>query len=135
MAQGVRTYLKGKYLVADVTELEAEKILDYTGTEDPAGTVAKWDFQMEYPEESNPSAALVEAYNKRGNIDGKVFLDAWKFAGEAQADKDKDGKTISGSKKEKIVEYIKNIPGLTFQQRKKLFELLNVGSIKGTPWE
>lgn len=135
VAQGVRTYLKGKYLVADVTELEAEKILDYTGTEDPAGTVAKWDFQMEYPEESNPSDALVEAYNKRGNIDGKVFLNAWKFAGEAQADKDKDGKTISGSKKEKIVEYIKNIPGLTFQQRKKLFELLNVGSIKGTPWE
>lgn len=62
-------------------------------------------------------------------------MDAYWFASSAQADKDKDGKSINGSKKAKIVKYIQSIPGLSFEQQKRLYILLDVGNLKDTPWE
>lgn len=134
IASGMRTYLKGLYIKGEVSDVEAEKIMEYTGTDDPESYTAKWDFQLAYPE-IDASDALVKAYGQKGSISDEVFLDAWEFANNAQADKDKNGKTINGSKKQKIVDYVQAIPGLTKSQKKKLFELLGAGSVKGTPWE
>lgn len=134
IASGMRSYLKDLYIAAEISDVETEKIMEYTGTDDPASYTAKWDFQLAYPE-INASDALVKAYGEKGNISDEVFLDAWEFAKNAEANKDKNGKTINGSKKQKIVDYVQAIPGLTKSQRKKLFELLDAGSVKGTPWE
>lgn len=136
IAEGMRDYLKDKYIESEITDTEAEKIMAYTGTEEPEKYTARWDFQLAHPEiDSQNIDGLVKAYNQKGNISDKVFLDAWEFAKDAAADKDKDGKTINGSRKQKIVDYVQAIPGLTKDQRRKLFELLNAGSVKGTPFE
>lgn len=88
-----------------------------------------------YPE-IDATDALVKAYGQKGSISDEVFLDAWEFVQNAETDKDKDGKPINGSKKQKIEDYIAAIPGLSWSQEKKLFELLPTGSsVKGTRWE
>lgn len=123
------------YKLGDITDTEAIKVMKYLGEEDPELVIDKWDFQLEFPDIDSPGNTLIMAYNQKGSISDKVFFDAWEFAKNATADKDKDGKTINGSKKQKIVNYIQAIPGLTKEQKKKLFELLDAGSVKGTPWE
>ena len=94
-----------------------------------------WDFLLEHPEmeASRVSDNLVAAYNQRGDINEDVFLTAWEFAKNAKGDKDSKGKTVSGSKKKKVVAYVQKL-SLTRQQKKRLYELLDVGSTKDTPW-
>ena len=131
----MRTYLKRQYEKGEVSDTEAEKIMAYTGTDDPKGTRERWDFLLEHPEmeASRVSDNLVAAYNQRGDINEDVFLAAWEFAKNAKGDKDSKGKTISGSKKKKVVAYVQKLR-LTRQQKKRLYELLDVGSTKDTPW-
>ena len=135
IASGMRTYLKRQYEKGEVSDTEAEKIMAYTGTDDPKGTRERWDFLLEHPEmeASRVSDNLVAAYNQRGDINEDVFLAAWEFAKNAKGDKDSKGKTISGSKKKKVVAYVQKLR-LTRQQKKRLYELLDVGSTKDTPW-
>ncbi len=130
-------YLKDKVKDDEISPEDAADLLKYIGHDDPDGVVQKWVFQMTYPDidSSKISDKLVSSYNQRGDINEKVFLDAYWFASSAQADKDKDGKSINGSKKAKIVKYIQSIPGLSFEQQKRLYILLDVGSLKDTPWE
>ena len=135
IASGMRTYLKRQYEKGEVSDTEAEKIMAYTGTDDPKGTRERWDFLLEHPEmeASRVSDNLVAAYNQRGDINEDVFLAAWEFAKNAKGDKDSKGKTVSGSKKKKVVAYVQKL-SLTRQQKKRLYELLDVGSAKDTPW-
>lgn len=135
IASGMRTYLKRQYEKGEVSDTEAEKIMAYTGTDDPKGTRERWDFLLEHPEmeASRVSDNLVAAYNQRGDINEDVFLAAWEFAKNAKGDKDSKGKTVSGSKKKKVVAYVQKL-SLTRQQKKRLYELLDVGSTKDTPW-
>ena len=135
IASGMRTYLKHLYEKGEVSDTEAEKIMAYTGTDDPKGTLERWDFLLEHPEmeASRVSDNLVAAYNQRGDINEDVFLAAWEFAKNAKGDKDSKGKTVSGSKKKKVVAYVQKL-SLTRQQKKRLYELLDVGSTKDTPW-
>lgn len=135
IASGMRTYLKRQYEKGEVSDTEAEKIMAYTGTDDPKGTRERWDFLLEHPEmeASKVSDNLVAAYNQRGDINEDVFLAAWEFAKNAKGDKDSKGKTVSGSKKKKVVAYVQKL-SLTRAQKKRLYELLDVGSTKDTPW-
>ncbi len=135
IASGMRTYLKRLYEKGEVSDTEAERIMAYTGTDDPKGTRERWDFLLEHPEmeASRVSDNLVAAYNQRGDINEDVFLAAWEFAKNAKGDKDSKGKTVSGSKKKKVVAYVQKL-SLTRAQKKRLYELLDVGSTKDTPW-
>ena len=130
-------YLKKIVMDDEMSPEDAADLLKYIGHDDPDGVVQKWVFQVRHPDiDSNKiSDKLVSSCNQRGDISEKVFMDAYWFASSAQADKDKDGKSINGSKKAKIVKYIQSIPGLTFKQQKRLYILLDVGSLKDTPWE
>ena len=135
VAGEMRTYLKELYKSGDVSNVEAEKIMDFTGTEDPKTYTTMWDLELASPGR-NISDAMARAYNTvDGKISEEVFLDAWEFAKNAQADKDKNGKSINGSKKQNVVDYIEGLPGLSKSQKKALYVALNVGSVKGTPWE
>lgn len=135
VAGDMRTYLKELYKSGDVSNVEAEKIMDFTGTEDPKTYTTMWDLQLAHPDREI-SESIAKAYNTvDGKIPEEVFLDAWEFAKNAQADKDKNGKTINGSKKQKVVDHIEGLTGLSKSQKKALYVALNVGSVKGTPWE
>lgn len=120
IAAGMREYLKKAYMTADVTDLEAERILEYTGTEDPAAVVARWDFMLEKPEVDNVSDNLVAAYNGRGNLDGDLVIEAYKYKGQHT--------------KEEVVKYIQSLE-ITAAQKRALWDLVK-GNWKGkdTPW-
>ena len=120
IAAGMREYLKDAYMTADVTDLEAERILEYTGTEDPAAVVARWDFMLEKPEVDNVSDNLVAAYNGRGDLDGDLVIAAYKYKGQHT--------------KEEVVKYIQSLE-ITAAQKRALWDLIK-GSWKGkdTPW-
>lgn len=120
IAAGMREYLKKAYMTADVTDLEAERILEYTGTEDPAAVVARWDFMLEKPEVDNVSDNLVAAYNGRGDLDGDLVIEAYKYKGQHT--------------KEEVVKYIQSLE-ITAAQKRALWDLIK-GSWKGkdTPW-
>ena len=135
IASGMRKYLKKLYKSGDVSNVEAEKIMDFTGTEDPKTYTTMWDLQLAYPDR-DISDSMAKAYNTvDGKISEEVFLDAWEFVQNAETDKDKDGKPINGSKKQKVVDYIEGLPGLSKSKKKALYVALNVASLKGTPWE
>ena len=120
IASGMRTYLKNQYMAAEITDLEAIRVMEYTGTEDPEAVIARWDFMLEHPEVDSVSDNLVTAYNNRGNLDGETVIAAYKFKGQAS--------------KEETVQYIQ---GLTIPaaDKKKLWNLIK-GSWKDkdTPW-
>lgn len=120
IAAGMREYLKKAYMTADVTDLEAERILEYTGTEDPAAVVARWDFMLEKPEVDNVSDNLVAAYNGRGDLDGDLVIEAYKYKGQHT--------------KEEVVKYIQSLE-ITAAQKRALWDLVK-GNWKGkdTPW-
>lgn len=120
IAAGMREYLKKAYMTADVTDLEAERILEYTGTEDPAAVVARWDFMLEQPEVDNVSDNLVAAYNGRGDLDGDLVIEAYKYKGQHT--------------KEEVVKYIQSLE-ITAAQKRALWNLIK-GNWKGkdTPW-
>ena len=120
IAAGMREYLKDAYMTADVTDLEAERILEYTGTEDPAAVVARWDFMLEKPEVDNVSDNLVAAYNGRGDLDGDLVIAAYKYKGQHT--------------KEEVVKYIQSLE-ITAAQKRALWDLVK-GNWKGkdTPW-
>lgn len=120
IAAGMREYLKKAYMTADVTDLEAERILEYTGTEDPAAVVARWDFMLERPEVDNVSDNLVAAYNGRGDLDGDLVIEAYKYKGQHT--------------KEEVVKYIQSLE-ITAAQKRALWNLIK-GNWKGkdTPW-
>lgn len=120
IAAGMREYLKKAYMTADVTDLEAERILEYTGTENPAAAVARWDFMLEKPEVDNVSDNLVAAYNGRGDLDGDLVIEAYKYKGQHT--------------KEEVVKYIQSLE-ITAAQKRALWDLIK-GNWKGkdTPW-
>ncbi len=60
--------------------------------------------------------ALVE----KDGVDAENFVNAYSFISNATADKDENGKTISGSKKEKIVNYLNSLD-LTAEQKMSLY--------------
>lgn len=121
IASGMRTYLKGLYIQGEVSDVEAEKIMAYTGTDEPETYTAKWDFQLENPEYDNPGNAMIAAYNARGNIDGDTMLAAWAYK--------------NSHKKEETVAYIQELK-ISSADKKKLWDLIKGTWIdKGTPWE
>ena len=121
IASGMRTYLKNMYIQGEVSDVEAEKIMAYTGTDEPETYTAKWDFQLEHPEYDNPGNAMIAAYNARGNIDGDTMLAAWAYK--------------NSHKKEETVTYIQELK-ISSADKKKLWDLIKgTWTDKGTPWE
>ncbi len=58
---------------------------------------------------------------KAKGIDGKTYDEFKAFVSDVRADKDSNGKTINGSRKRKIINYINSLP-LTPQQKQNLYE-------------
>lgn len=121
-----------------ISEKEAAAILtNYDGKSqaDAEFAVKKWRFVYENPEYAGYSDAAIGKYFNSG-VPQNVFFKAYTAISAMEADKDANGKSISGSKKEKIVRYIQNLPGLSYSQKKAMWNSVK-GSMndKGTPWE
>ena len=71
----------------------------------------------------------------KGGIDIKDAITYMTALSGMSADKDKYGKSITGSKKDKVCAYIESIPGLTTEQKDILYlYLYKENSLKYTPW-
>lgn len=66
-------------------------------------------------------------------IDAENFLDAYNFIKDASADKDENGKTISGSKKEKVIKHLNGLDLTADQKLTLYFELGGYSREKDIP--
>lgn len=112
-------------------DMEADEI-----TEEAEATVQKWDYQ-EDSGNGKASASRADKYYEFAEpvgINISVFDEAYTFASNVEADKDKDGESISGSAKQKVVDYILGL-GLSGEQERALWNAVKGNwSDKDTPW-
>ena len=131
-------FLEGKISAARASEMYQR----YGGltTEAAGEKVAVLKFIKDYPqfEAGDVSYSMVEGflgYGESAGIDVNVFYDVWKYNTTAKADVDKNGKAISGSKKEKVLDYIDSLP-LSKKQKDSLYYALGwaESTIREAPW-
>lgn len=140
MDSAMAAQIKDEYMTGGLTETEAAKLLREIGGKDKdkaVEAVAKWHFQRDGGGK-DASAAQATAYYEfaqPAGISMEAFAEAWDFHNEVEADKDSSGKTVPGSAKQKVVDYIQGL-GLSRDQEKALWDALK-GSWKDTdtPWE
>lgn len=106
--------------------------------EDATKKVDALKFQRDNPKYSDASESSVQKYLEFGNpnkISPEVFFDVWAFESDAIADRDKNGKPIGGSKRDKVCDYINN-QNLTKAQKDALYFAFGYSkeTIKDTPW-
>lgn len=126
-------YLKEKVKQGDIAPDDAINLLEHIGHDDAENTVNKWVFAQTYPD-SNMTDSGIKFWYQNQDISADVVEAAFAFYNSTTADKDANGKSISGSKKQKVVDYISGL-SISKDQQRRLFIGLNAGSLKGTPWE
>ena len=137
---GLRGKIKDHYLDGDLTEQEAQRLIErYTGrdAEEAEDDVNRWHYQRDTGD-TDASASMASAWYgiaEPAGIDRETFAAAWAFHNDVEGDKDSSGKTVPGSKKQKVVDYIQGL-GLSREQAKALWDALK-GNWKDTdtPWE
>lgn len=140
MDSAMAAQIKDEYMAGGITDAEATDLLQKIGGKDKdkaVEAVAKWHFQRDGGGK-DASAAQATAYYEfaqPAGISMEAFAEAWDFHNDVEADKDSSGKTVPGSAKQKVVDYIQGL-GLGLEQEKALWDALK-GSWKDTdtPWE
>lgn len=140
MDSAMAAQIKDEYMIGGLTETEAAKLLQEIGGKDKdkaVEAVAKWHFQRDGGGK-DASAAQATAYYEfaqPAGISMETFAEAWDFHNNVEGDKDSSGKTVPGSAKQKVVDYIQGL-GLGRDQEKALWDALK-GNWKDTdtPWE
>ena len=131
--------LKSAYQSGDISAGMAAKYLETYGGKDAGAaedTVQKWQYAQD-DGNADASAGRAEKYYEfaePAGINISVFDAAYTFAAGTEADKDKDGKSISGSAKQKVVDYIRGL-GISSEQERALWNAVKgTWSDKDTPW-
>ena len=146
VAQNIRTRAK-EWVLGTATDGytistdEARNILSKYGgvDEDDLDMYIDWyDFQMENPDYADDfSMEAVQKYNEYGSGIGlDVYTDFMDATGEMEADIDPDtGKSISGSKKAKVMDYIDAMP-ISDEQKDQLYYAAGYkqSTIYEAPW-
>ena len=132
-----------EYMAGNITASRAiEMYMRYGGMtkEDATNKVSVYTFIKEHPSlsEENISYSFVSAYNEYcepQGIDVDVFHDVWRYMGSAESDKDKHGKVIPDSKKQKVLAYVDSLE-LSRKQKDALYYALGYAksTIKDAPW-
>lgn len=113
------------------TEDQQEAVKSHVGVGQAAKGEGAYEYMKERIGNGTPPETVLQAltdaqqknyseYIQKANVSAEMYLDALSFASKAESDKDKDGKTISGSKKQKIVDWIDS-QKLTKKQKRALF--------------
>ena len=140
MDSAMAAQIKDEYMAGGITDAEATDLLQKIGGKDKdkaVEAVAKWHFQRDGGGK-DASAAQATAYYEfaqPAGISMETFAEAWDFHNNVEGDKDSSGKTVPGSAKQKVMDYIQGL-GLGRDQEKALWDALK-GSWKDTdtPWE
>ena len=132
-----------EYMAGKITASRAiEMYMRYGGMtkEDATNKVSVYTFIKDHPSlsEENISYAFVTAYNEYcepQGIDVDVLHDVWQYMGSAESDKDKHGKVIPDSKKQKVLAYVDSLE-LSRRQKDALYYALGYAksTIKDAPW-
>jgi hypothetical protein len=132
-----------EFLEGNITASRASEMFMRYGsmTKEEAGKkVAVLQFVKDYPQfdVNDVSYSMVEGFSTYGEsagIDVNIFYDAWKYKTNAKADLDKNGKAISGSAKEKVLDYVDALD-LTKKQKDSLYYAFGYAEseLKKSPW-
>lgn len=115
--------IKQELIDGKITAGRAAEMLVKYGSMEKAKAEAKvnhWLWQSKNPEYSDLSEAAVEKFTEvcqSAGVEVSVFYDCWKFYNSTEADKDRNGKPISGSKKDKVKKYIYGLDIPSSQKR------------------
>ena len=95
-------------------------------------------FVKDNPSCEGISYSAVEGYKnycEPYGVSPKTFYDAWKYNSSTSADVDKNGNSISGSKKEKVLKYINSL-NLSRKQKDSLYYAFgwSESKINEAPW-
>lgn len=138
MNNAMAAQIKDEYMTGGLTDAEAADLLQKIGGKDKdkaAEAVAKWHFQRDGGKDA--SAAQASAYYEfaqPAGISMETFEEAWDFHNNVEADKDSSGKSVPGSAKQKVVDYIRSL-GLSKTAERALWNALKgTWSDKDTPW-
>ena len=138
MNNAMAAQIKDEYMTGGITDTEAADLLQQIGGKDKdkaAEAVAKWHFQRDGGKDA--SAAQASAYYEfaqPAGISMETFEEAWGFHNNVEADKDSSGKSVPGSAKQKVVDYIRSL-GLSKTAERALWNALKgTWSDKDTPW-
>ena len=129
-----------KYRLGELSEQDLiSAVMDIEG-ESREAAEAYIDFLDIEMENGDTSITSSDAYGyiqyaKPAGIDIKVYMEYKEKAGKCESDKDKNGNTISGSKKKKILEVIDSLP-ITKKQKDALYYAngWSASTIYEAPW-
>lgn len=130
-----------EYIAGNISEQRAKEMyMRYGGeTEEKAAEkVTVLEFVKAHPEVDGISFAAVSGYTEYcepQGIDVNVFYDVWQYKSSAKGDKDKNGKTINGSVKEKVLDYIDSLD-LSNKQKTALYYAMGYAKseLNKAPW-
>ena len=118
--------IKDALLDGEITEANARRMyVKYGGysEEEADEKVTVILFVGEHPDCEDISYAAIEDYTtycETAGVSASTFYDAWKYNSGTHADVDENGKSVSGSKKVKVLAYIDALP-LTAAQKDSLY--------------
>lgn len=136
----VRTAVKDAYMGGKITEERAVEYLQTYGGLDEADALEKivyFEFAKAYPESELHESAAIKWYTvlQYKGIELEEYEEFLELTAGLEADKDKNGKAIQGSKKKKIMDVIHSMD-LTPKQKDALY--LSAGLAESTideaPW-
>ena len=133
--------IKDSFMEGKISRGDAKNMyITYGGysEQEASEKVAVLAFVKQHPETDGISYACVEAYQtscESIGVSAATFYDVWKYNAKASADVDQDGKSISGSKKVKVLAYINNLD-LTYAQKDALYYAFGwaESKIDEAPW-
>ena len=133
--------IKDAFMDGDISEAEVRNMyITYGGytEEEAAQKAATMAFVKKYPKCDGISYAAVEdylTYCEASGVPAETYYDAWKYNSSASADVDASGKSISGSKKAKVLAYI-NTLDLTGAQKDSIYYAFGwaKSTISDAPW-
>lgn len=135
----IRDTIRNALLDGDMTSTDARsKLMKYTDIEyeDAEDKVAFWNFQKQNPESKlSETGAIKYLEAKESGITLKVFEEYYSQVTGMTADKDANGKSITGSKRDKILKLINSLP-LSSKQKDVLYYQNNYSAktLYDTPW-
>ena len=140
MDGAMRDRIKEDLLGGGIDRKTAEKLLRTIGGQDEEKAGESVDAWLYRDKSGNQDASAAQAgayyaFAEPAGLSTEVFAEAWDFKQNVEGDKDSSGKTVPGSAKQKVVDYIQGL-GLSRDQEKALWDALK-GNWKDTdtPWE
>lgn len=140
MDGAMRDRIKEDLLGGGIDRKTAEKLLRTIGGQDEEKARESVDAWLYRDKSGNQEASAAQAgayyaFAEPAGLSTEVFAEAWDFKQNVEGDKDSSGKTVPGSAKQKVVDYIQGL-GLSREQEKALWDALK-GNWKDTdtPWE